>query len=82
MGWTHAVLTIVAVVGGSSLAAEWVLQGIVYFDGSVSYDDLSSLYVLVYVVLLVPPPVVIGVVFGADVYLVSRPVLVADCRDL
>lgn len=51
-----------AVVGGSSLAAEWVLQGAIYFDDSASYDDLNPLYVLAYMVLLVPPPVVIGVV--------------------
>lgn len=39
-----------------------MLQGTIYFDGSVSYGGLSSLYVLTYVVLLVPPPVVMGVV--------------------
>ena len=69
MGWTHAFLTITAVVGGSTFAAESLYLIPIYHDDDfVSTSDLGPfqfhyhyVYILVGVAVLVPPPVVIGI---------------------
>ena len=67
MGWTHAILTIIAVVGGSTFAADSLWQIPIYHNGDfVHAGDLGIplLYAqpLVGVAVLVPPPAVIGII--------------------
>ena len=67
MGWTHAFLTIAAVVGGSTFAANSVFQIPIYHDGDFVYSmdlgfqSVSYLQTLAQVAVFVPPPVVIGI---------------------
>lgn len=68
MGWTHAILTIIAVVGGSTFAADSLWQVPIYHEGEfVHADDLGVPLLfaqpLVGVAVLVPPPAVIGITF-------------------
>ena len=61
MGWVHAVLTILAVVGGSHFAADLPYY---YHDEGVA--DLAQFhqlrFIIVGIIMLTPPPVMVGIV--------------------